>query len=618
MIRLILILFTLFTCSDLHAQSVNASVVRLAPSTLPSVCNNGDLRSDNSDNYDIKICRENVWSSIIDSSTFSNPMTTNGDMIYQASGIPSRLAIGSANTVMTSSGSAPAWAKLLDANIDTAAAIAYSKLNLIGSIVNADINASAGIVDTKLDTISTAGKVSNSATTATALNTNSAIVARDGSGNFAAGTITATFAGNLTGNVTGNVTGDVTGDLTGNVTGDLTGNVTGDVTGNVTGNADTATALAANPTDCSSNQYANAIAANGDLTCAQPNVGNMTGTLPVANGGTGITSGTSGGILGYTANGTLASSSALTANQLVKGGGAGATPSTFSACSDGQVVKYASGIPSCGSDNTAGYTFVSKTTTYSAVVGDYILASSSSFTITLPTASGVSGQLIAIQHGGTSLSSVYTLNTTSSQTIGGIGSGVYKLYTNGEVLVVVSDGSNWQIVSHRTDTAWTDAGAFNVVASGTTCAKGTTSLDKFWWRRRGNMVEWRFEYVQTAGGTAGTGAYIWTLPTGLDIDTNVINTTGGSVATANASVIGYGTSSTNTNGADAISARYDVIPYNATNVMFLQTRTVSSADGKTLALLGGTSSGIVVNGNFGSTNWHLSMTGAYPVSGWQP
>src|SRR5690606_37360611 len=54
-------------------------------------------------------------------------------------------------------------------------------------IVNADVDAAAAIVDTKLDTISTAGKVLNSATTATALNTPSAIVARDGSGNFAAG-----------------------------------------------------------------------------------------------------------------------------------------------------------------------------------------------------------------------------------------------------------------------------------------------------------------------------------------------------------------------------------------------------------------------------------------------
>ena len=65
-----------------------------------------------------------------------------------------------------------------------------------GAIVNADINAAAAIADTKLATISTAGKVANSATTATSNNTVSAIVARDGSGNFSAGTITAALAGN--------------------------------------------------------------------------------------------------------------------------------------------------------------------------------------------------------------------------------------------------------------------------------------------------------------------------------------------------------------------------------------------------------------------------------------
>jgi hypothetical protein len=91
---------------------------------------------------------------------------------------------------------------IVNADISGSAAIAYSKLNLAasitsadivnGTIVNADISASAAIVDTKLDTISTASKVSNSATTATSTNTASAIVARDASGNFTAGTIAAT------------------------------------------------------------------------------------------------------------------------------------------------------------------------------------------------------------------------------------------------------------------------------------------------------------------------------------------------------------------------------------------------------------------------------------------
>ena len=70
-----------------------------------------------------------------------------------------------------------------------------------GVIVDADINASAAIVDTKLATISTAGKVSNSATTATDVNTASAIVARDASGNFTAGTITASLTGTASGNL---------------------------------------------------------------------------------------------------------------------------------------------------------------------------------------------------------------------------------------------------------------------------------------------------------------------------------------------------------------------------------------------------------------------------------
>lgn len=65
-----------------------------------------------------------------------------------------------------------------------------------GTVTNTMLAGS--IADTKLSTISTAGKVSNSATTATNANTASAIVARDASGNFSAGTITATLSGSAT------------------------------------------------------------------------------------------------------------------------------------------------------------------------------------------------------------------------------------------------------------------------------------------------------------------------------------------------------------------------------------------------------------------------------------
>jgi hypothetical protein len=77
----------------------------------------------------------------------------------------------------------------------------------VSGIVNADISATAAIADSKLATIATAGKVSNTATTATSSNTASAIVTRDSSGNFSAGTIAANLTGNVTGTVTGNASG---------------------------------------------------------------------------------------------------------------------------------------------------------------------------------------------------------------------------------------------------------------------------------------------------------------------------------------------------------------------------------------------------------------------------
>ena len=86
-----------------------------------------------------------------------------------------------------------------------------STMILDGTILNADINASAAIADTKLATISGVGKVSNSATTAASANTANAIVARDASGNFTAGTITAALTGNAsTVTTNANLTGDIT------------------------------------------------------------------------------------------------------------------------------------------------------------------------------------------------------------------------------------------------------------------------------------------------------------------------------------------------------------------------------------------------------------------------
>ena len=68
--------------------------------------------------------------------------------------------------------------------------------NTITGLTNANLSGNAGITDANLAAITTAGKVANSATTATEQNIGSQIVARDANGDFSAGTITANLAGN--------------------------------------------------------------------------------------------------------------------------------------------------------------------------------------------------------------------------------------------------------------------------------------------------------------------------------------------------------------------------------------------------------------------------------------
>ncbi len=187
------------------ATPATAGVVRLAKTDVIDWRNNGGggnlpLGINGSDQLTFNsVAIPTATTGSFQDSTFN--IYDDGDntkkIAFQASGITA----GNTRTVTVPDSNVD-LGHIVNANIDAAAAIAYSKLNLGTSIVNADINGSAAIVDTKLATISTASKVSNSATTAASANTASAIVARDGSGNFIAGTITAALTGTASGNTT--------------------------------------------------------------------------------------------------------------------------------------------------------------------------------------------------------------------------------------------------------------------------------------------------------------------------------------------------------------------------------------------------------------------------------
>jgi hypothetical protein len=131
----------------------------------------------------------------------------------------------------------------------------------------------------------------------------------------------------------------------------------------------------------------------------------VTGTLPVGNGGTGLTSGTSGGIPYYSATNTLASSAALTANQFIIGGGAGASPASSSlltisaAVTTGNYVKavgYADTVTALGNTGTAINIDVTSGGVFTAT-----LTGNCTFTLRYPVSSGSSSFTLILTNDGT-------------------------------------------------------------------------------------------------------------------------------------------------------------------------------------------------------------------------
>ena len=201
--------------------------------------------------------------------------------------------------------------------------------------------------------------------------------------------------------------------------------------------------------------------------------------------------------------------------------------------------------------------------------------------MTLFTAAGNTGKVLTIQHGGTSLTQVYTLNTTGGQTIGGIASGSYALYTNGESLRIVSDGANWQILNHRTDTQWT-------TYTPTFTGFGTVTVQQGLWRRQGPDLLLQSRW--TVGTTTGTEARV-SLPSSITVASVM----------ATRSLVGSGGSGAS---AGAVTLLY---PMGVTGQAYITFGPNSNASNTS-----NTGSGLGASGDI------LQISVRIPITGWQP
>lgn len=90
---------------------------------------------------------------------------------------------------------------------------------------------------------------------------------------------------------------------------------------------------------------------------------------------------------------------------------------------------------------------------------------------------------------------------------------------------------------------------------------GTTSINQALWRRVGDSMQLQYTFVQTAAGSAGSGIYLFPIPTGRTIDTTKVTVgTNRTVATN----VGVGYASSSQHSSDDNST--EVSCYNTTNL----------------------------------------------------
>lgn len=343
------------------------------------------------------------------------------------------------------------------------------------------------------------------------------------------------------------------------------------VTGNIAGNAANITA--------SSNSTLTTLSAlslpGAQVTGNIPgNAANVTGVVAVVNGGTGQTTYTDGQLLiGDTSSGGL-DKATLTA-------GANVT------------ITNGNGSITIAASNTGASNLVSKTTTYTALTTDsIILCSSSAFTVTLFTAVGNTGKVLTIKKTDTSISNIITITPNGGQTIDALAS--YLLNTQSESVTIVSDGSNWQVLDHKCDTA----DSTNVLGSVVYDNMGSVTGSVTTARRIGNNMVLR---GSSLAGTTVAAAFAINVPAGSTIDTAKLSASGnqvGLLTTVNAGGVTF---------AGGTGGPFPLFYDGATN-----SKIFVANSGATHAYTKLNAATLVASGNL--ISWECTI----PITNWQP
>ncbi len=158
-------------------------------------------------------------------------------------------------------------------------------------------------------------------------------------------------------------------------------------------------------------------------------------------------------------------------------------------------------------------------------------------------------------------------------------------------------------------TGWNDAGTMQISATTTAPSKGTATIvvDRMLWQRLGTDMHVRIEFRHSAAGTstAGSGDYLWAIPSGYQIDTTKV--------TAYSTVEGWSSTFQNNNIVGICQAG------NGTNQVFGK---VVVYDG-TYVRCAAESAALGAQGFLGSGGFPLNGTAQYytfdfkvPIRGW--